>query len=67
MRGGRPRLRIDGMTATQIPPAVRGYGEITQAGLPVAPGFAIGAPAYAAVCDVSGLRARVAAPLEAVR
>ena len=31
-------------------------GELTSAGLPVPPGFVIGAPAYAAFCEDTGLR-----------
>jgi pyruvate,water dikinase len=38
-------------------------GELTAAGLPVPPGFVIGAPAYAAFCDDTGLRGRIAARL----
>jgi pyruvate,water dikinase len=38
-------------------------GELIAAGLPVPPGFVIGAPAYAAFCDEAGLRARIAARL----
>jgi len=38
-------------------------GELTQAGLPVPPGFVVGAPAYAGFCDARGLRRRVAARL----
>jgi pyruvate, water dikinase len=38
-------------------------GELTAAGLPVPPGFVIGAPAYAAFCGQSGLRERIAARL----
>ncbi|HET9676933.1 MAG TPA: PEP/pyruvate-binding domain-containing protein, partial [Solirubrobacterales bacterium] len=38
-------------------------GELTAAGLPVPPGFVIGAPAYAAFCDGTGLRDRIAARL----
>jgi len=34
-------------------------GELTRAGLPVPPGFVLGAPAYAAFCDESGLRERL--------
>ena len=34
-------------------------GELTRAGLPVPPGFVVGAPAYAALCDESGLRMRL--------
>ncbi len=41
-------------------------GELTAAGLPVPPGFVLGAPAYAAFCDDSGLRARIAERLAAV-
>src|SRR5690242_6392646 len=41
-------------------------GELTRAGLPVPPGFVVGAPAYAAFCDESGLRARIAAELDGV-
>ena len=41
-------------------------GEMTQAGLPVPPGFAIGAPAYAEFCDAHGLRERITALLEGV-
>jgi pyruvate,water dikinase len=39
-------------------------GELTRAGLPVPPGFVVGAPAYAAFCDESGLRRRIAAELD---
>jgi phosphoenolpyruvate synthase/pyruvate phosphate dikinase len=39
-------------------------GELTGAGVPVPPGFVIGAPAYAAFCDGHGLRDRIAAALE---
>jgi pyruvate,water dikinase len=38
-------------------------GELMRAGLPVPPGFVIGAPAYAAFCDSGGLRGRIAARL----
>jgi pyruvate, water dikinase len=34
-------------------------GELTAAGLPVPPGFVVGAPAYAAFCDEGGLRERI--------
>jgi pyruvate,water dikinase len=34
-------------------------GELTAAGLPVPPGFVVGAPAYAAFCEETGLRARL--------
>ncbi|MDE3070890.1 MAG: phosphoenolpyruvate synthase, partial [Acidobacteriota bacterium] len=39
-------------------------GELTAAGLPVPPGFVVGAPAYAAYCEQTGLRARLAALLD---
>jgi pyruvate, water dikinase len=38
-------------------------GELTAAGLPVPPGFVIGAPAYAILCEESGLRERIASRL----
>ena len=41
-------------------------GELTAAGLPVPPGFVIGAPAYASHRDGSGLRERIAARLAGV-
>jgi pyruvate,water dikinase len=40
-------------------------GELTQAGLPIPPGFVVGAPAYASFCS-GGLRDRLAALLEGV-
>jgi pyruvate,water dikinase len=39
-------------------------GELARAGLPVPPGFVVGAPAYAAFCDATGLRGRIASELE---
>jgi pyruvate,water dikinase len=39
-------------------------GELTRAGLPVPPGFVVGAPAYAAFVEARGLRERIAARLE---
>jgi pyruvate,water dikinase len=41
-------------------------GELTAAGLPVPPGFVIGAPAYAAFVDGTGLRERIEARLAGV-
>jgi pyruvate, water dikinase len=41
-------------------------GELTGAGLPVPSGFVVGAPAYAAFCDDTGLRGRIAKRLAAV-
>ena len=39
-------------------------GELTAAGLPVPPGFVVGAPAYAEFVDATGLRDRIATTLE---
>jgi pyruvate, water dikinase len=39
-------------------------GELTSAGLPVPGGFVVGAPAYAAYCEETGLRERLAAELD---
>ncbi|MBS1868379.1 MAG: phosphoenolpyruvate synthase [Actinobacteria bacterium] len=39
-------------------------GELTRAGLPVPPGFVVGAPAYAAMCEASDLRAHLVRLLE---
>ena len=41
-------------------------GEMTGAGLPVPPGFVVGAPAYAEFCEATGLRGRIAAMLDGV-
>jgi pyruvate,water dikinase len=41
-------------------------GELTAAGLPVPPGFVVSASAYAAFCDGSGLRSRIADRLAGV-
>jgi pyruvate,water dikinase len=41
-------------------------GELTSAGLPVPPGFVVGAPTYAAFCTQTGLRDRLAALLDPV-
>jgi pyruvate,water dikinase len=41
-------------------------GELTSAGLPIPPGFVIGAPAYAAFCEEAGLRTRLAELLDHV-
>lgn len=41
-------------------------GELTAAGLPVPPGFVVGAPSYAAFCDGTGLRARITERLAGV-
>jgi len=41
-------------------------GELTAAGLPVPAGFVVGAPAYAAFCDASGLREQLDALLSDV-
>jgi pyruvate, water dikinase len=41
-------------------------GELTAAGLPVPDGFVVGAPAYAAYCEQTGLRERLAELLDGV-
>lgn len=41
-------------------------GELLRAGLPVPPGFVVGAPAYAAFCEQTGLRERLAHELDGV-
>ena len=41
-------------------------GELTRAGLPVPPGFVIGAAAYKAFCEAEGLRDRIATMLEGI-
>ncbi len=41
-------------------------GELARAGLPVPPAFVVGAPAYAAFVDETGLRARIAARLDSL-
>ena len=41
-------------------------GELTAAGLPVPGGFVVGAPAYAAFCEATGLRGRIAGVLASV-
>jgi pyruvate, water dikinase len=41
-------------------------GEMTAAGLPVPPGFVVGAPSYAIFCDVGGLRDRIEERLSSV-
>jgi pyruvate,water dikinase len=41
-------------------------GELTAAGVPVPPGFVVGAPAYAAFCAEGGLRKQLSAALDGV-
>jgi pyruvate, water dikinase len=41
-------------------------GELTRAGVPVPPGFVVGAPAYGAFCDEGGLRGRIEARLHSI-
>jgi len=41
-------------------------GELTAAGLPVPEGFVVGAPAYAAYCEQTGVRARLAELLDGI-
>ena len=42
-------------------------GELTRAGLPVPPGFVIGAPAYIAFCEAQDLRGRIARELDGIQ
>jgi pyruvate,water dikinase len=63
---GRPAdavRRFEDLGRTDVPFAGgkgANLGELTRAGLPVPPGFVIGAPAYAAFCEAAGLRERIA-------
>src|SRR3954451_8961878 len=41
-------------------------GELTGAGVPVPPGFVVGAPAYGAFCDEGGLRERIEERLHSI-
>src|SRR3954469_3817338 len=41
-------------------------GELTGAGVPVPPGFVVGAPAYGAFCDEGGLRERIEEGLHSI-
>lgn len=41
-------------------------GELTNAGVPVPPGFVVGAPAYGAFCDEGGLRGRIEERLHSI-
>ncbi len=41
-------------------------GELTAAGFPVPPGFVVGAPAYAAFCEETGLREEIESRLSKV-
>ena len=59
--------RFDELSRADVPVAGgkgANLGELTRAGLPVPPGFVIGAPGYAAFCDETGLRERLAAELD---
>ena len=61
--------RIDELGYDDIPYAGgkgANLGELTRAGFPVPPGFVVGAPAYAAFCDGSGLRSRLSERLAVV-
>ncbi|WP_205697068.1 phosphoenolpyruvate synthase [Conexibacter sp. SYSU D00693] len=58
---------FDALTRADVPWAGgkgANLGELTWAGLPVPPGFVVGAPAYAAFCAASGLREELAALLD---
>ena len=61
--------RFDELSRSDVPFAGgkgANLGELTAAGLPVPPGFVIGAQAYAEFVDGTGLRERIAAGLEQV-
>ncbi len=65
---GRPVRPFSELSRAEDVPYAGGkganLGELTAAGLPVPPGFVVGAPSYAAFCEKGGLRDRVAARLE---
>jgi pyruvate,water dikinase len=70
-RGGGPTLTrsFEELSRGDVPWAGgkgANLGELTRAGMPVPPGFVVGAPAYSAFCDAGGLRARIAAELATV-
>ena len=52
--------RLDRSDVRRVGGKGANLGELTAAGLPVPPGFVVSASAYAAFCDGSGLRSRVA-------
>jgi Pyruvate phosphate dikinase, AMP/ATP-binding domain len=56
-------LKFEELTRADVPFAGgkgANLGELTAAGLPVPVGFVVGAPAYAASCEETGLRGRLA-------
>lgn len=60
---------FDRLDRSQVPYAGgkgANLGELTAAGLPVPPGFVVGAPSYAAFCDHTGLRGRITERLAGV-
>jgi len=59
--------RLDRSDVSRVGGKGANLGELTAAGLPVPPGFVVSASAYAAFCDGSGLRARIAERLAAVK
>ncbi len=63
LRGGEEAVRpFSSLSRADIPFAGgkgANLGELTAAGLPVPDGFVVGAPGYAAFCDVGGLRSRI--------
>jgi pyruvate,water dikinase len=68
-RRQRAVLRFDELTRADV--AFAGgkganLGELIRAGAPVPPGFVVGAPAYAAFVDETGLRRRIAGRLAAL-
>jgi pyruvate, water dikinase len=63
VRGAESVLPFERLGKTEVPFAGgkgANLGELTAAGLPVPPGFVVGAPAYAAFCEDTGLRGRIA-------
>src|SRR5665811_1431244 len=58
--------RLDRSDVLRVGGKGANLGELTAAGMPVPPGFVVSASAYAAFCDGSGLRSRVAERLAGV-
>ena len=64
VRTSLPRLRVTDVSYAGGKGA--NLGELTSAGVPVPSGFVIGAPAYGAFCEETGLRERLTEALEGV-
>ncbi len=62
----RPFARLDREDVAYAGGKGANLGELTAAGLPVPEGFVIGAPAYAAFCEQTGLREHLGELLDAV-